>query len=999
MWSNLPDFMRNTAVIDSTLKQKTLTVSRQAGQGYKSFTMHKDSTFIDTAQAFEQEVVSIFQGVTVTDAAAPIEVTSAAALFARSTDSSNGLAKLSLELRAIKADQGKDAYTAARRSQCQAFCLGHWETRGKPKAPGRLLAFDVDGSGRPEHSKYLKAAAQSPYIARVDLSLGNGTRVWCLADFAPDQRESVYLALAAHLASVFDVPLKGEADISGPHLDTATKDLKRLWFPSWTPPDQVYQPDRCQVFRMEAQERQAPQKGDRRGGKRSTQAPGQYLTEFTTDEKVADLIRQITERGIDLTQGVGDWFAKTLLAIAAQYGEAGRSMAHDISRFHNGYKAAETDQEFDRALKKHNGSVSIASLFYWAKEHGVTFDAQRIIAQRRAQGGKAPEVPAQLNGKPAAPSIQIVPPPPVVGQELPPPAKSLGLTIGEGRYSCTKGDKGSVPVSNFTIRPLYLLRDSRDPKRVWELTNVKGQTAVICCPVKLMSSPREFSALVEGKGNFVPSFTSSQFSTIKEYLFEHEQAAEEISTLGYQPVSGLYAFSNAVFDGKAIYQANEYGIAQINGSQYYLPAFSKVNEDAEREFHNERKFVFQPGKADFQAWAAKLVEVFGENAIIGICHVVAAAFRDLVFERANCFPLLFMYGPKGTGKSTFRLALQKLFGDYHNEDAIGLGSSSSPKGFARKLAQVRNSLVCFEEYKNKIAPPLIEMLKNVYDGIGYERAQTSNDNKTHATLVNSAVILAGQEMPTKENALFSRVLMLTFDKTKFTDGQRRAFSELEALKSEGLGNVLLEILKHRETVAKSIKERFSTIYGHLRQDKHTQHMDERTLKNVAAVLAPFLALEKLLAFPFDYATAYRVVRDRVKSQDQQMKQSSEVSQFWDIVDALEGRGIYKGTHYVLSGDGESLYLNMSKVFPAYYEAATKQNLNALDLSTLESYLSMQPYFVRPQGEGGERLKKRVSMDTGNGAKKMVRCMEFKTAELEQISSVNFWSVFFENTGQ
>jgi hypothetical protein len=986
-------------VIDSTLKQKTLTVSRQAGQGYKSFTMHKDSTFVDTAQAFEQEVVSIFKGVTVTDAAAPIEVTSAAALFARSTDSSNGLAKLSLELRAIKADQGKDAYKAARRSQCQAFCLGHWETRGKPKAPGRLLAFDVDGSGRPEHSKYLKAAAQSPYIARVDLSLGNGTRVWCLADFAPDQRESVYLALAAHLASVFDVPLKGEADISGPHLDTATKDLKRLWFPSWTPPDQVYQPDRCQVFRMEAQERQAPQKGDRGGANAPKAQPGQYAVEFTTDEKVADLIRQITERGIDLTQGVGDWFAKTLLAIAAQYGEAGRSMAHDISRFHNGYKAAETDQEFDRALKKHNGSVSIASLFYWAKEHGVTFDAQRIIAQRRAQGGKAADVPAQLNRKPAAPpSIPIVPPPPVVGQELPPPDESLGLKIEKGRYKCPKSEKVSVHVTNFTIRPLYLLLDSRDPKRVWELTNVKGQTAVICCPVKMMSSPREFSALVEGKGNFVPSFTSSQFSMIKEYLFEHEQHAEEISILGYQPESGLYAFSNGLFDGKAFYEANEYGIAQVNGKYYYLPAFSKVNEGT-GDFDNEKKFVYRPGKADFATWAAKFIEVFGENGIIGICHAVAAVFRDLVYQQANCFPLEFMFGPKGTGKTTFRLGLYKLFGDYDNKDVIGLGSSSSSKGFYRKLAQVRNSLVCFEEYKNKISPHLIEMLKNVFDGIGYERAQTTNDNKTHSTEVNSAVILAGQEIPNKESALFSRVFMLTFTKTKFTDQERKAFQELETLISEGLGNVLLEILKHRETVAKGIRERFSMIYRHLRQDAQTQNMDERTLKNVAAVLAPFLALETLLAFPFDYKTAYRVIRERIMSQDQQMKQSSEVSQFWDIVEALEGRGIYKGTHYVLSGDGESIFINMGKVFPAYYEQATRQNLNVLDQGTLESYLSMQPYFVRPQEGGGERLKRRVAMDNGSGVKKMVRCMEFKTEALEQITSVNFWNVFFESTGQ
>ena len=131
--------------------------------------------------------------------------------------------------------------------------------------------------------------------------------------------------------------------------------------------------------------------------------------------------------------------------------------------------------------------------------------------------------------------IRIIPPTKIQDKKLPPPSSESSLGIKEGRYICPSSKKGREPVTNFIINSRYLLRDSKAPKRVMELINVKGEKVVICCPVKALTSPREFSAIVEGKGNYVPAFTSSQFSIIKEYLYEHEETAEEITVLVYQP--------------------------------------------------------------------------------------------------------------------------------------------------------------------------------------------------------------------------------------------------------------------------------------------------------------------------------------------------------------------------------------------------------------------------------------------------------------------------------
>lgn len=945
-------------------------------------------------EAFQKAIISIYSSVGVKNGTTPKKYANAWEFFQRCSDPENeALRKLTQELRELK-QKDPEAYKAQRRKRCPAFAVGKWASRGNLAEPSRLLGFDIDGGGEDTHVFNLENASKSPFIARMEQSLGGGGRIWAFSEFAQGRRAEAYQALCEHFSEVFALPIKNGEEEGGEHIDPATGDITRLWFPAYTPPNLVYQPETFQIFSL-PEDPQPEEKKGHRGGDQPPRGNGKYFHEFTTEEKVNDICRQISERGIDITHGVETWFAKVLLPLAHEYGEGGRHLAHLVSQFHPSYPKdgpGVTDREFSRALAKERGAVTIGTFLEHARQQGITFDAQSIIASRRAaQDGKPASQPAPAAQGEAG--IKIFPPLEMTGKELPEPSYGSSLQIKDGRYYCPAGKKGNVAVTNFTITPLYLLRDNREPKRVMEITNVKGEKVVICCPVKALTSLKEFSAIVEGKGNFVPSFSTTQFSIIKEYLYEYEEAAEEISVLGHQPATNHYAFANGVFDGKGFYQANEYGIVKIEDQRFYLPAFSLVNEDAAQEYHNERKFVFENGKTTFKEWAAQLVKVFGDNAKIGVCFVVAAAFRDIVFSNANNFPLLFLFGPPKTGKSTFRLAMMRLFGNYTPTDAIGLESASSPKGFARKLAQVKNGLVAFEEYKNKIRPELIGMLKNVYDGIGYERAQTTNDNRTHATLVNSAVILGGQEMPTKENALFSRVTMLTFGKTKFNDQERAAFVELEKTIADGLGNVLLEILQHRETVATEFSRQYAQVYSHLRQDPTTAQMDERAISNVAALLAPFRALANLLSFPFDYKDAYGIFRNLVKSQHEQMAQTNEVNQFWQIFDALEGKSIFKGNHYDVRG--ESLYIDMKGVFPVYYEQAQRQNVNALDQTTLESYLAMQTYFERPQGgDGNGRLKTRITMES-NGRKKVTRCLQFRHEDLD----LDFLQSIFDNSGQ
>jgi len=67
--------------------------------------------------------------------------------------------------------------------------------------------------------------------------------------------------------------------------------------------------------------------------------------------------------------------------------------------------------------------------------------------------------------------------------------------------------------------------------------------------------------------------------------------------------------------------------------------------------------------------------------------------------------------------------------------------------------------------------------------------------KKETTLVNSAVVLSGQEMPTADVALFSRVIFLQFHKTEYSSQEKARYDQLKAVEKQGLSQITAEINK------------------------------------------------------------------------------------------------------------------------------------------------------------------------------------------------------------
>lgn len=81
------------------------------------------------------------------------------------------------------------------------------------------------------------------------------------------------------------------------------------------------------------------------------------------------LIKEITSRAVDITQGYKAWF-EVGCAIASEMGEAGRTYFHNLSQYNPTYKAGECDRQFSACLK-HPGNFTKATLFEYAKQYSV----------------------------------------------------------------------------------------------------------------------------------------------------------------------------------------------------------------------------------------------------------------------------------------------------------------------------------------------------------------------------------------------------------------------------------------------------------------------------------------------------------------------------------------------------------------------------------------------------------------------------------------------------
>ena len=456
--------------------------------------------------------------------------------------------------------------------------------------------------------------------------------------------------------------------------------------------------------------------------------------------------------------------------------------------------------------------------------------------------------------------------------------------VEEGNCYVSYGKNGNHEWSNFVMKPLTHVRSMTNSKRLYLIKNKYGMEQTIEFKQEELVSLAKFRVRIESMGNFLWLATETELFRLKNYLYLNTETCDEITQLGWQRQYGFFAWGNGgVVDGKFV-AADEVGILRIGSRAYYLPAFSKIFADEINLFQFERRFVHaQSNGISLREYVGKMVRVFGDNAVIAVCFLVATLFKDVVTRVTKSFPILNLFGPKGSGKSELGYSLTSFFIVKNNPPNL---QSTTKAALAEAVAQVSNAIVHLDEYKNSLDIDKIELLKGMWDGTGRDRMNMDRDKKREMTRVDSGIVLSGQEMPTADIALFSRMIFLTFSGTTHTEEEAGRFDELKQIEANGLTHLTNRILSYRHKVEIDFAQVRDYVTRDLRQQLGETRVEDRTLLNWVTPIAAFRCLESELELPFSYLDVLRIASSRIVEQEAKTRRNNELAGFWVSVENL-----------------------------------------------------------------------------------------------------------------
>ena len=539
--------------------------------------------------------------------------------------------------------------------------------------------------------------------------------------------------------------------------------------------------------------------------------------------------------------------------------------------------------------------------------------------------------------------------------------RELGIILKNGCYCSYDKDGGLERWSNFSMQPLFHIIDGDNAIRIFRLKNERGTVREIELRQEELVSLNRFKQRVESLGFFNFKGDAIKLDNLKEYLYSITDSAVQISKMGWNATEEIYAFGDGIFADNVLYEVNDLGIVKIGERTFYLPAFSKMHLDQRDAYQFERSFSCRnSGEITLYEYVRRMVQVFGDNAKVGFAFVLATLFLDVVKQTSKRLALLNIFGRKGTGKTELGTALMSFFIKLNDPPSLATTSLAS---LNEMLSCAENNLVHLDEYKNELDFRKIELLKQIWGGSGQTKKNMDGDKKVQRTFVRSGVVLTGQDAPTRDDALFSRVMHLAYSETTFSKEAKRNFEEFQAISARGAVHLTVQLLKLRKLFETDYAAHYAVCKRELVSALSEDSIEDRLLNNWLAPLAAFHTVQTSLDLPFSYKDLFNICVGGIRRQNEQLKKNSDIAVFWSMLDSnhMQGKIIAKA-HFVIKriarfkrNDRETidfgrdktvLFLNYQNVVNALGQRVNGSNIiGKLDTVSLESYLRTHPAFL------------------------------------------------------
>lgn len=585
----------------------------------------------------------------------------------------------------------------------------------------------------------------------------------------------------------------------------------------------------------------------------------------------------------------------------------------------------------------------------------------------------------------------------------------------EGDAYYTMGREGKIRICNFTIEILYFVHHDNEPKYVCILKHMFGRQRICAISTDDFVSVGTFRKVIARLGAYVFEGTDVHLNKIKLKLFYGVREAKEPKYMGFSSSGGFYTWANGLFHNGEFYPTDKYGMVHLehriesmeefnalppechvkfgedlhvlenpekfiekNGedvvaqyiesgkanrlSFYFLPFSTTLklsaDDDDDDNYEFERRFKHKPkgDKLAFEKWAQLMVDVYKENGVVAVAYYCMALFRDIVFKYNNSYiPMLGFFGPRQSGKSTCARSLNKMFGE-GLEDGVNLESGSTATGVRRYLASMQNAILWLNEYKNTLPEATLGMIKGIADGSGKLTGRNTGGNETKTYKPRCAVVVCGQDLPTKDPAIFSRMINCEFDGKERNYEAYQQLTDLE--KNLACTSVTLEVLNYREDVKKyyaKIEPESAAIFRDGIRQLAKEAEDRIVLNNSSIVTVCSILSQCGLKFPFTQEDLIQILLFKIDVQINIQQTSDDVEQYFSVVQRLiDTHQVREMEHYKITKDSSGkrkLFLRVRGIHSSYLVAANQAGMAAMTEGTAMSYLKKHRSFLDYKKDG------------------------------------------------
>lgn len=303
-------------------------------------------------------------------------------------------------------------------------------------------------------------------------------------------------------------------------------------------------------------------------------------------------------------------------------------------------------------------------------------------------------------------------------------------------------------------------------------------------------SLNSFNQITLSKSRYRLTMDKYEFQDFTNILLEMDNGKIIEDTTGIGRIHPLifYLGNKIIVSGKS---QDPEEVVWINNKGYHLELTDKIKVD-DGGFSLTRIFE-------------KFHELYGMKAVLVSSFAVATIFFCQLLETYGYFPILYITGDSGRGKSCLADLILQLFGLNTNFASVNISSNSTKVGIEIKSSVLKNLPLAIHEHNKDN----LDLIKYRYDGQGSVKYDQNSPDNLNQRQVEGSTIITSVERPL-DKQYTSRCVFIDLDEVtmnkSYYEKVRKEAAKLSRFVLTGLENLSFDdIVKEVEKVSREVK--------------------------------------------------------------------------------------------------------------------------------------------------------------------------------------------------